>query len=83
MDVEQLGAGSGTEGVQPLLKSALELVRSHGGRLRRDRDRPNRDRDRRVGPWAAGRASHRTVVGRNSSSSSSRSGMPNSPVPEI
>jgi hypothetical protein len=28
--VEQLGAGSGTEGVEALAKSALELVGSHG-----------------------------------------------------
>jgi hypothetical protein len=34
LDVEQLGAGSGTEGVETLLESALELVGSHGRRLR-------------------------------------------------
>jgi len=33
--VEQLGAGSRTEGVQTLLQSAFEFVGSHGRRLRR------------------------------------------------
>ena len=33
--MEELGAGSGTEGVEPLPQAALELVRSHGRRLRR------------------------------------------------
>ena len=33
-DVEQLGAGSGTERVEALPESALELVGSHGRRLR-------------------------------------------------
>jgi hypothetical protein len=32
--VEKLGAGSGTEGVQAGSETALELVRSHGRRLR-------------------------------------------------
>jgi hypothetical protein len=31
-DAEQLGAGSGTEGVQALPESALEVVRSHQAR---------------------------------------------------
>ena len=33
-DVEQFGAGSGTEGVQALSESALEFIGSHGWRLR-------------------------------------------------
>jgi hypothetical protein len=34
-DVEQLGAGSGTESVQALMYPALKFVGSHGRRLRR------------------------------------------------
>ena len=34
-DVEQLGAGSRTEGVQALPEAALELIGTHGRRLRR------------------------------------------------
>ena len=30
-DVEQLGAGSGTEGVQALPESAFQLIGAHGG----------------------------------------------------
>jgi hypothetical protein len=33
--VEKLGAGSGPEGVEALQESALELVGSHGRKLRR------------------------------------------------
>jgi hypothetical protein len=33
-DVEQLGAGSRTEGVEAITESALEFIGSHGGRLR-------------------------------------------------
>jgi hypothetical protein len=33
-DVEQLGAGSGTEGVEACPESAFKLVGSHGSRLR-------------------------------------------------
>jgi hypothetical protein len=32
--VEELGAGSGTEGVQALLESALEFIGTHSTRLR-------------------------------------------------
>jgi hypothetical protein len=32
--VEQLGAGSGAEGLQALPESALKFIGSHGGRLR-------------------------------------------------
>jgi hypothetical protein len=35
LDVEKLGAGSGTDGVESRSESALELVGSHGRRLRR------------------------------------------------
>jgi hypothetical protein len=35
--VEELGAGSGAEGVQTLLESALEVIWTHGRRLQPSR----------------------------------------------
>jgi hypothetical protein len=43
-DVEEFGAGSGTEGVETLSESAFELVRSHLRRSARGSNSPRRGR---------------------------------------
>jgi len=48
-DVEQLGAGSGTEGVEPFAERAFQLVWPHVRRLRRRRIEKKHQRLETVG----------------------------------